>query len=60
MENLEDLEKTDLIQIINYYRQKISNAELELLKFEIKCNKLGTALLGFAKNPEEIVSKKSK
>lgn len=37
---MENLGRDELIQIINYYKQRCSDLELQILQFQIKLNKL--------------------
>jgi len=53
---VENLEKQELVQLITFYKQKLSDTELELLKLQIEINKLNSAILGLTKEP----TKKSK
>jgi site-specific recombinase len=53
---MEDLDKKDLIQLVNFYRQKASDADLELLKLQLKYNKLNSVILNSVQEP----TKKSK
>lgn len=39
---MEDLDKDEVVQLVAFYKQKLSDAELELLKLQIKLNKLNT------------------
>jgi hypothetical protein len=42
---MDNLSTDELIQIIAYYKQKISDAELDLLKMQLKVNQLNSQLL---------------
>jgi len=53
---MEDLDKKDLIQLVNFYKQKASDTDLELLKLQIKYNKLNSVIL----NSVQETTKKSK
>lgn len=53
---MDNLEKNELIQLIGFYKQKLSDTELELLKLQIEINKLNSMILGLTKEP----AKKSK
>jgi hypothetical protein len=53
---MENLEKNELIQLITFYKQKLSDTELELLKLQIEINRLNSMILGLTKE----TTKKSK
>jgi len=53
---MENLEKNELIQLITFYKQKLSDTELESLKLQIEINKLNSMILGLTKE----TTKKSK
>jgi hypothetical protein len=53
---VENLEKNELIQLISFYKQKLSDTELELLKLQLEVNKLNSVILQSAQGQ----SKKSK
>jgi len=53
---MENLEKQELIQLIAFYKQKLSDTELELLKIQLEVNKLNSIILQSAQG----LSKKSK
>ena len=42
---MEDLSTEDLKQIINFYKQKSADLELQLLQSQIKVNKLVSSML---------------
>jgi hypothetical protein len=46
---MENLEKSELIQIIGFYKQKLSDAELESLKLQLEINKLNSLVLSLNK-----------
>ena len=45
---MENLEKNELVQLITFYKQKLSDTELELLKLQLEVNKLNSAILSSA------------
>jgi len=53
---MDNLENEDLIQLLSFYKQKASDAELEFLKLQLKYNKLNSVILNSTKE----ISKKSK
>jgi hypothetical protein len=53
---MENLDKNELIQLITFYRQKLSDTELDLLKLQLEINKLNSLLL----NSTSETTKKSK
>ena len=53
---MENLEKNELIQLITFYKQKLSDTELESLKLQLEVNKLNSMVLGLTKE----TTKKSK
>ena len=53
---MDNLEKNELIQLVNFYKQKLSDAELNLLTLQLEINKLNSVVLGLSKEP----AKKSK
>jgi len=53
---MENLEKNELIQLITFYKQKLSDTELESLKLQIEINRLNSMILGLTKE----TTKKSK
>jgi hypothetical protein len=46
---MDNLEKNELIQLISFYKQKLSDAELELLKRQLEVNKLNSIVLSLSK-----------
>ena len=48
---MENLEKSELIQIIGFYKQKLSDTELELLKLQLEVNKLNSMVLSLSQEP---------
>ena len=48
---MEDLSKEDMVQLVTFYKQKISDTELELLKLQLKYNKLNSVILNSIKEP---------
>ena len=46
---MDNLEKNELIQLISFYKQKLSDAELELLKLQLEINKLNSMVLDLSK-----------
>ena len=53
---MEDLTKEELIQLATFYKQKASDVELDLLKLQLKYNKLNSVIL----NSVQETTKKSK
>jgi hypothetical protein len=53
---MENLGKNELVQLITFYKQKLSDTELELLKLQLEVNKLNSVILSSAQEP----AKKSK
>ena len=53
---MEDLTKEEMVQLVTFYKQKVSDIELELLKLQLKYNKLNSVILNSAQEP----TKKSK
>jgi hypothetical protein len=53
---MEDLSKEELFQLITFYKQKVSDIELESLKLQLKYNKLNSVILNSTQEP----AKKSK
>ena len=45
---MENLEKNELVQLITFYKQKLSDTELELLKLQLEVNKLNSVILSSA------------
>ena len=50
---MDNLEKNELIQLLTFYKQKLSDTELELLKLQLEVNKLNSMVLSLAKEPEK-------
>ena len=50
---MENLDKNELVQLITFYKQKLSDTELELLKLQIEINKLNSMVLSLTKQPEK-------
>ena len=46
---MDNLEKNELIQLISFYKQKLSDVELESLKLQLEINKLNSIVLGLSK-----------
>ena len=46
---MENLEKNELLQLIRFYKQKLSDVELESLKLQLEVNKLNSMVLGLGK-----------
>ena len=46
---MDNLEKNELIQLILFYKQKLSDVELELLKRQLEINSLNSMILGLNK-----------
>jgi hypothetical protein len=42
---MENLEKNELLQLIRFYKQKLSDVELESLKLQLEVNKLNSMVL---------------
>ena len=53
---MENLEKNELIQLITFYKQKLSDTELDSLKLQLEINRLNSMILGLTKE----TTKKSK
>jgi hypothetical protein len=53
---MENLEKNELVQLITFYKQKLSDTELDLLKLQLEINKLNSIILSSVQGP----AKKSK
>lgn len=53
---MENLGKNELVQLITFYKQKLSDTELELLKLQLEINKLNSVILSSVQEP----AKKSK
>ena len=50
---MENLDKNELVQLIAFYKQKLSDTELELLKLQLEINKLNSMVLSLTKQPEK-------
>jgi hypothetical protein len=50
---MDNLEKNELIQLISFYKQKLSDIELESLKLQLEVNKLNSMVLNLSKTPEK-------
>ena len=46
---MDTLEKNELIQLISFYKQKLSDVELESLKLQLEVNKLNSIVLSLSK-----------
>ena len=46
---MDNLEKNELIQLIGFYKQKLSDVELESLKLQLEINKLNSMVLSLNK-----------
>ena len=53
---MEDLSKEELFQLVTFYKQKVSDIELDFLKLQLKYNKLNSVILNSVQEP----TKKSK
>lgn len=42
---MDNLNNNDLVQLLTFYKQKLSDTELELLKLQLKVNELNTIIL---------------
>ncbi len=50
---MDNLEKNELIQLVTFYKQKLSDTELDLLKSQLEINKLNSIILTLNKQPEK-------
>ena len=50
---MENLDKNELVQLITFYKQKLSDTELELLKLQLEVNKLNSMILSLNKQSEK-------
>jgi hypothetical protein len=50
---MDNLEKNELIQLLTFYKQKLSDTELELLKLQLEVNKLNSMVLSLTKGSEK-------
>jgi hypothetical protein len=48
---MENLEKNELIQLLRFYKQKLSDVELESLKLQLEVNKLNSLVLSLSQEP---------
>jgi len=48
---MDNLEKNELIQLVKFYKQKLSDVELDLLKLQLEVNKLNSLVLSLSKEP---------
>ena len=48
---MDNLEKDELIKLLAFYKQKLSDVELELLKMQLQTNKLNSIILDLSKEP---------
>jgi hypothetical protein len=46
---MDNLEKNELIQLVSFYKQKLSDTELDLLKLQLEINKLNSIVLSLSK-----------
>ncbi len=46
---MDNLEKNELIQLISFYKQKLSDVELDSLKLQLEINKLNSMVLSLSK-----------
>jgi hypothetical protein len=46
---MQNLEKNELIQLVGFYKQKLSDVELESLKLQLEVNKLNSMILSLSK-----------
>ena len=46
---MNNLEKDELVQLVTFYKQKLSDVELESLKLQLEVNKLNSMVLGLSK-----------
>jgi hypothetical protein len=53
---MEDISKEELSQLVTFYKQKLSDVELDFLKLQLKYNKLNSVVLNSLPEP----AKKSK
>jgi len=50
---MDNLEKNELIQLISFYKQKLSDVELESLKLQLEVNKLNSIVLSLSKESDK-------
>jgi hypothetical protein len=48
---MEDLSKEELFQLVTFYKQKVSDIELDFLKLQLKHNKLNSVILNSVQEP---------
>jgi hypothetical protein len=48
---MEDLGKEELFQLVTFYKQKVSDIELDFLKLQLKYNKLNSVILNSVQEP---------
>jgi hypothetical protein len=48
---MEDLSKEELFQLVTFYKQKVSDIELDFLRLQLKYNKLNSVILNSIKEP---------
>ena len=48
---MNNLEKDELIQLVTFYKQKLSDVELESLKLQLEVNKLNSMVLSLSQEP---------
>ena len=46
---MDNLEKNELIHLLSFYKQKLSDVELESLKLQLEINKLNSMVLSLNK-----------
>ena len=46
---MNNLEKDELVQLVTFYKQKLSDVELESLKLQLEVNKLNSMVLSLSK-----------
>ena len=59
---MDNLEKNELTQLVIFYKQKLSDTELDLLKLRLEINKLNSFISSLTKEPALVKepAKKSK
>ena len=48
---MNNLEKDELVQLVTFYKQKLSDVELESLKLQLEVNKLNSMVLSLSQEP---------
>ena len=48
---MNNLEKDEIIQLVTFYKQKLSDVELESLKLQLEVNKLNSMVLSLSQEP---------